>query len=177
MADAFNNYFVEVVTQLQDKIQPQTNKLIELTNDKSIYLKPCTDRELKEVVFSCKKTYSSGYDNINIIDIQILFGTIKDKLLKCINEILKSGEFPKSCKITRVIPLFKKGSKNMPGNYRPISVGTIFAKIIEKILKNRFIQFFNISNSQYGFQKESSTIGAACDLIEEVIKKWKQATT
>ena len=59
----------------------------------------------------------------------------------------------------------------MPGTFRPIFVGTIFAKFIEKILKNRFIQFFNISNSQYGFQKESSTIGAACDLIEEIIKK------
>ena len=65
----------------------------------------------------------------------------------------------------------------MLGNYRPISVGTIFTKIIEKILKNIFIQFFNISNAQYGFQKESSTIEAACDLIKEVIKKRKQATT
>jgi hypothetical protein len=37
-------------------------------------------------------------------------------------------------KTARVIPLNKKGQRNMPGNYRPISVLPVISKIMERIL-------------------------------------------
>ena len=38
------------------------------------------------------------------------------------NLSIKLGSFPRSCKIAKVKPLFKKGSKTDPQNYRPISL-------------------------------------------------------
>ena len=38
------------------------------------------------------------------------------------NLSIKLNSFPRSCRIAKVKPLFKKGSKTYPQNYRPISL-------------------------------------------------------
>ena len=39
--------------------------------------------------------------------------------------------FPDEWKVARVIPLYKSGQRNIPGNYRPISVLPAISKIME----------------------------------------------
>jgi retron-type reverse transcriptase len=47
-------------------------------------------------------------------------------------------------------------------NYRPISLLNAFSKVLERVVHNRLSAYLNInnllSNSQYGFRKEHSTI-------------------
>ena len=52
------------------------------------------------------------------------------------------GEVPKSLKIPKVIPIYKKVSKVTMSNYLPISFLTIFSKIMEKLMYNRLIDYF-----------------------------------
>jgi len=42
--------------------------------------------------------------------------------------------FPEKCKIAKLKPLFKKGSKTEPKNYRPISLLPLISKIFEKVV-------------------------------------------
>ena len=44
------------------------------------------------------------------------------------------GSFPDACKIARVKPLFKKGSKTDPSNYRPISLLPLLSKVFERVV-------------------------------------------
>ena len=69
------------------------------------------------------------------------------------NLSIKLGSFPRSCKIAKLTPLFKKGSKSDPQNYCPISLLSILSKIIERIIhdqtqeflsKNKFSTDFNL---------------------------------
>ena len=80
-----------------------------------------------------------------------IYFVIKDQLLQLINECLKMGEFPSSIKITKVIPIHKKGKKEDISNYRPISITSTMSKIIEKVIKARLIEFFKLWAYQYGF--------------------------
>ena len=72
--------------------------------------------------------------------------------------------FPSEWKTARVSPIFKKGKKNDPNNYRPISVIPAVAKIFEKVIFEQLYNYFNIkrllTHCQSGFRSLHSTLTA-----------------
>lgn len=83
-----------------------------------------------------------------------------------------TGLVPDCFKIARVIPVFKKGSNTQMSNYRPISLLSIFNKLLEKFIYKRLISFLNkhylISNSRYGFRAKHSTTHAILMIIDKI---------
>ena len=73
--------------------------------------------------------------------------------------------------MARVIPLYKNGHRNLPGNYRPISVLPTISKIMERILYNQLYvyltEFGLLSSAQFGFRKSHSTATALLDCTNE----------
>ena len=57
--------------------------------------------------------------------------------------------------------LFKSGDAENVTNYRPVSVLTVFSKVLEKIMYNRIYKHLKTSNllfdKQFGFQLNNST--------------------
>ena len=51
--------------------------------------------------------------------------------------------FPKNFKTAKVIPIFKSGNKQNIQNYLPISLLSSLTKILEKLIKNRLMNFFD----------------------------------
>ena len=80
--------------------------------------------------------------------------------------------WPDALKSAEVIPIYKAGSKNEMTNYRPISLISNIAKIFEKIIHNRIINFISkhniISKNQFGFIKYIGTKDAL-NLITKII--------
>ena len=72
-----------------------------------------------------------------------------------------AGDFPDRLKYSLVSPIYKKGSNSDPANYRPISVLTSFAKVLEMALYVRLIDHITLNNmltdQQYSFRKGYST--------------------
>jgi hypothetical protein len=62
---------------------------------------------------------------------------------------------PKDWKKARVTPIFKKGVKMSPSNYRPVSLTSVPCKIMESLIKDEMMaHLLNnrlINNSQHGF--------------------------
>src|SRR5258706_14004464 len=83
-------------------------------------------------------------------------------------------------KIERVIPLFKKGDHTSPGNYRPISLLSVFSKLLEKLVHNRLYGFLHKNNSlycyQFGFRKNHSTSLALLDVVDQCYTKMAQGS-
>ena len=59
---------------------------------------------------------------------------ISDSLTTIFNIAISKGIFPTDWKLAKVSPIFKKGNKDDPNNYRPILVIQAAAKIFEKII-------------------------------------------
>ena len=82
------------------------------------------------------------------------------------------GEYPDLLKIVKVIPIHKGGSTQDINNYRPISLLSIFDKIIEKLAHKRLYNFLiehNISyENQFGFRKNNSTVFALAQITEMI---------
>ena len=58
----------------------------------------------------------------------------------------------KLSKIAKLKPLYKKGKKTDPKNYRPISLLPVISKILEKVIHNQTMEFVTKKNILYRFQ-------------------------
>jgi hypothetical protein len=55
-------------------------------------------------------------------------------LVRAFNHHISRGLFPEELKIALTVPVYKSENKKMTENYRPISIMSNFAKILEKIM-------------------------------------------
>ena len=82
---------------------------------------------------------------------------IGEALANLFVESFKSGSIPRDWKVAIVVPLYKKGSRSLPSNYRPVSLTSIVCKVMEKIIKEATSNFFGgnemIVKSQNRFTK------------------------
>ena len=89
-----------------------------------------------------------------------LIKTIKTEIipaLTCIfNQSSNTGIFPEKLKITKLIPIHKKGFLNDISNYRPISLLPSISKILEKLIYKQLSAYLNehklLYDSQYGLR-------------------------
>lgn len=73
---------------------------------------------------------------------------------------LAAGSIPLSWKQANVTPLYKKGDKLDPSNYRPISLTSILCRLLEKLIKQAIMHHLLtnnlISKHQHGFIESRS---------------------
>jgi len=67
---------------------------------------------------------------------------------------------PSEWKYANITPLYKKGSRSDPENYRPVSLTSIVCKLMESIIRDSVTTHFKLnhlfSNKQFGFIKGRS---------------------
>ena len=84
------------------------------------------------------------------------------------------GSFPDACKIAKVKPLFKNGSKTDPSNYRPISLLPLLSKVFERVVLNQTEEFLSLNKVLYdyqsGFRKNHSTDTFLSFLNDKILK-------
>ena len=59
------------------------------------------------------------------------------------NLSISQGVFPNPCNVTKLKPIFKKGKKTDPSNYRPISLLTSILKIFERVIHDQTNAFLS----------------------------------
>ena len=87
----------------------------------SFYFNPLTSLEIDRCISSLKSK-SCPLDVIPVSILKALSTIISPILAEIINGSLAGGHFPSSLKITRIVPIHKSGSRDVIGNYRPMSI-------------------------------------------------------
>ncbi|KAK4822093.1 hypothetical protein QYF61_009793 [Mycteria americana] len=78
-----------------------------------------------------------------------------------------TGEVPADWRLANVTPIFKKGRKEDPGNYKPVSLTSVPGKLMEQIiLKNNQ----GIKPSQHGFRKVTSCLTNLISFYDKVTR-------
>ena len=65
---------------------------------------------------------------------------------------ISHGIFPNVWKVGKLKPVFKKGKKVNPSNYRPILLLPLISKIIEKVVHNQTNEFLSDNKILYNYQ-------------------------
>ena len=92
---------------------------------------------------------------------------------------VRTGVFPAAWKQANVIPVYKKGSRKRPENYRPVSLLPICSKILEKVVCESLLRVClpALPTSQHGFLPRRSCITNLACFLEHCwssISKGKQ---
>ncbi len=178
VADSFNHYYSDVADSIlrSRKYEGDGNftKFLSLpSGPNSLAIDTVTKEEVISIISCCiKPNKSSGPYSIPPDILLIIKDIIAEPLSKIINISILSGTHPEKLKLAKIIPIFKKGSKLLTCNYRPISLLSNLNKIFEKVVFRRVHEFLSKNKSfyelQYGFRQKHSTNHALLDITENI---------
>jgi hypothetical protein len=103
---------------------------------------------------------STGPDELSPRVLKEVSNEIAPTLTFIFNQSLLHGELPEDWLVANIFALHKKGPKDLPDNYRPISLTSICSKILEHIVHSSICRFLEsnsiLSPRQHGFRSKHS---------------------
>lgn len=114
-----------------------------------------------KLLANLKPDKAAGPDDIKPVILKELRSEIVPVVKTIFEKSLETGTLPKDWVSARVSPIFKKGDKSDPANYRPISLTCILCKLMEHIMSSNLTWDFNKNNIlddlQHGFREKRSS--------------------
>jgi len=133
---------------------------------------PVDGEEIKSILSKFNINKSTGPSSIPAKFLHYLSEELTHPLNLIIDTCFSTATHPDKLKVAKVIPIYKKGSKLVPANYRPISLLSNINKLIEKLVFSRIFSHLQnnnlIYNHQYGFRPKHSTDHALINITENI---------
>lgn len=174
IANTFNEYFTEIGATLARSI-PATSirpeSYLEPTNKRFSLESPTIDIVLN-LLQNLNERKAIGLDKIPNRLLKMAANVIAPSLTMIFSQSIAYSTFPEEWKLAKVTPIYKKGGKKDPSNYRPISVIPAISKIFEKIVYDQLYNYLDkyeiLTVNQSGFRNLHSTMTA----LIEATNKW-----
>ena len=129
-AEIFNAYYATVFTRSVVEPQPVDDPLTTALEDVEI----STERVMN-TIDGLKAKSASGPDGIGNQVLKELKEQLSYPLSILFRKSLDEGVVPKDWKESSITPIFKKGQRSEPGNYRLVNLTSNTCKLMEKIIK------------------------------------------
>ena len=127
---------------------------------------------VKKLLCTLDSSKSCGPDNIPVRILKYCSVEIAPILTVIFTQSLNSGNLPEDWLSANVTPIFKKGDRANPTNYRPISLTSICCKLLEHILYHsiteHLLTYQILSDKQYGFRPNHSCETQILNIVEEI---------
>ena len=175
IANTLNKYFVCIGPSLAEKLGQSEISFESYLRDSpvnSFYISLTNQYECGKVLDSFSNSNCEALDKISPKLFKLGAVAMAKILPTLINKCFSQGYFPNCLKIAKVTPIFKEGDKDEMGNWRPISIISCIAKVIEKLVKKRLISFLNknniLSDYQFGYRSQHSTTHAILNISDNI---------
>jgi len=187
--ETFKNFFGNLANELLSKLPTPTNKFgIDNINNyynhlnirnKDFSFNTTTELIVLRLLQDIETSKSAGIDNINGKFLKDGAFYLANPITKLFNLSIKLREFPELCKIAKLKPLYKKGNKLKPENYRPISLLPLISKIFEKIIHQQTQLYLDDNKILYkfqsGFRKNYSTDNNLAYLNDKILNGFEKS--
>lgn len=178
IANNFNSFYANVGLSVSESLPASKfgyQTYLEKTRLSPLHtlvFEPATAPMVLKAIKLLPSKWSSGLDDLSSKLIKALASSLALPLSIIINKSLRTGEFPKDFKNSKIVPIFKDGEDSLIKNYRPISLLSSLSKILEKIVHQNLINFLDANDllypSQYGYRKHHSTTDAVTEFVGNV---------
>ena len=119
------------------------------------------DRVLK-VIRNLKVNKSPGIDKIHPRVLKEMDETISYPVTIIYKKSIEESKLPRQWKDAEITPIYKKEAKNLPQNYRPVSLTSVICKILEKLVVEDIINHVKTNllscKEQHGFTAKKTPI-------------------
>ena len=181
IANGFNNFFSEIGPKLASEIDASDISYKDYLSDcnpVNFEFSRISEIDILKICKQMKPKVSSGADFISNKLLQEIAPIIITPLHYLINLSLETGFVPNEMKIAKIVPVFKDGDCHEYTNYRPISLLSSFAKLLEKIVARQLIGFLNAHNilyeHQYGFRSNHNTSQPVLHFYDKIYNSLNQ---
>ena len=183
IANMFNDYFINLSKALlsDDKDYTRTLDILKsftetkLNSSNIFSIKPIDETSVFTMLTKLNVNKSSGVDCLGPRLLKLTAPVISKCVAYMINQSVTSGFFPDELKIAKVTPIYKKGDRSDPGNYRPISILPTISKIYERHVASQIHEYLSTFNllhiEQSGFRQFHSCQTALTKLIDTWLKE------
>ena len=178
IVETINDFFVNVGPNTEKSIprnpivNPDKYLLNKNNNNQIDFFIDNTSNDEIMIIINQLENKTTGPNSIPVNLLKLIADIIIEPLCDIIRNSFSSGIFPDALKICKVIPIHKGGPAEELNNYRPISLLSIFDKIIEKLMHKRLYNFLNSQDTlfinQFGFRKNNSTAFALIQITEKI---------
>ena len=115
-----------------------------------------------------------GPDGLHPRVLKQLAPTIAPILQLIFQKSIDSGQVPSDWKTANMCPIFKKGQKYDPANYRPVSLTCVCSKLLEHIVTKHVLSHLEKHNilydMQHGFRSKRSTETQLIAFTQDILK-------
>ena len=156
-ASVLNKFFGSVFTEEGDTQLPECEGI---SCDTILDKIDISLDDVMKILNSLNVNKSCGPDGVHPRVLKELCNELSIPLKKLFDKTMLDGRIPKKWKVAEVRPIFKKGNKASPNNYRPVSLTSIVCKIFENFVRNsiysHLIDHDMLALEQFGFCKGRS---------------------
>lgn len=169
-ASHFKSVYEDNSQVIHDSIH-NNSSVVDFVKNTDCFTKLCiAESEVIKCFKSLDKSKGAGPDGIPPVFISNCAESLAVPLTLIYNVSLSTGIFPSEWKMAKVVPIFKSGDDELVGNYRPISILSAFAKLLEALvcplIQNYFSKYLSVH--QHGFTKGRSTSTNLVTFVEAV---------
>lgn len=132
-----------------------------------------SDKDVLDAISETQSSSAPGPDKFP----SIILKECKDILaspIRCMwQNSLESGNIAAMFKIQSITPIFKKGNKALPVNYRPVSLTSHLIKLFERIVRKRMVSFIEAQDlfdaNQHGFRSGKNCLTQLLHHIDDIM--------
>ena len=178
MTEKFNGYFANIAVSLANKMPKKKVdyreylKLIDV--DTKMEFSEVFPSDILKILSSLKPKTSFSFDCLSNKLVKFLKFELALPLSHIINVSLKKEFVPQSWKLAKCVPIFKKGSRQEVGNYRPICLLSTISKICEKVVAHQVTNYFECHHlfysKQFGYRSRHSCQDMLLQYFDMVFK-------
>ena len=179
IAHFMNEYFVSKVNSIRSAMNAApfpTSKLKEIMRGKNckMQLQHVGLVKVKRILNSLSNSRSTSVDELDNFSLKLAADFVAHPIHHIVCLSIIQNKFPESWKLSKVIPIHKKGDKIQRKNYRPVSILSPVSKVLEKVVYEQIYSYFDRNHifhpNLHGYRANRSTQTALLQMYDRWVR-------